>query len=167
MSAVSWGRGQMMLVTRRLASCVVVGVAWSGFSASVEPAGAEPSASPETILAPVPLADDGGDRAEHLPAYDWRDDDYELFPSSAMACYDGCVESSRMEPASTVPGRCLRCSSCRCSHRHKTHDLFGGLTKLYCQLTDFVGRCSMQYQGCCDSCCSCCDSGCEPDCGAG
>jgi hypothetical protein len=158
----------MTIMIRRLTLLTAASLVWAGFVGWAATGTAAPPAAPKSILAPVPLAEDDQGSREELPAYDWQDDDYELFPPSAMACYDGCVADSPSEPVCAAPIGCPPRCACRCRHRKKTHDLFGGVPKLFVQFTDFVERCADHLHGCCESCChqprgSCC----EPDCGAG
>lgn len=162
-----------MIVNARLfVWTVATGLMFAGFVGRTEAREAELPAAAESVLAPVPRAEhDEGDVDEEIPSYEWRDEDYEYSLSCVTACYDGCVNGAvqvcHSEPAVVNPACCQRCTSCRANHGGGRHDLFGGLTKLFGQLTDVVTGCSTAHHGCCGGCCDgCCDSCCEPDCGA-
>ncbi|MDA1041064.1 MAG: outer membrane beta-barrel protein [Planctomycetota bacterium] len=75
----------------------------------------ELAADAESILAPVPLAEaeEEADKAEQLlPEYDWRDDAYDLLPSSVTACYDGCGHPLECHCRQGTAGCTCMCPRC-------------------------------------------------------
>ena len=92
-----------------LGAASLVGAGFVGWAATGT---AAPSAAPESILAPVPLAEDDQGSREELPAYGWQDDDYGLFPASAMACYDGCGHAAECHCRQGTVGCTCMCPRC-------------------------------------------------------
>jgi opacity protein-like surface antigen len=106
----------MIGATRRLlsvATAVLMSVGCVGWAEAADNDGV---AAPEGIVAPVPLVeeDEGGDARPGLEHFDWRDDAYDLVPSSVTACYDGC-ECATPSPCRRGTAGCT-CTCPRCGH---------------------------------------------------